>query len=161
MPITLSPNFEIRFLSKFILGFLSLILTVEECNALKFQPDEIYFIITSLSNISRSFETLDCGYSTEELLQGLLNLSEVKENGQNICFNPAIMKCLDSLLSNKYQAHHSLILQIIWNIVLISDEHITVKNIIPTIKTMSVTSGIEILHYCVMFVLYRTEGKSK
>ena len=154
--ITFSPNIEIRFLSKLILGFFSLVLTIEQCDMLKLQPDEITFLLSSLSSISQSPEDIHDGYSADELLQGLLNFSKIKDNLLT-CLDPALVRIFGSFLECNNQSYHSLILQIIWNIFSASDEHIRERrsslfDIIPVIEALEATE-IKVLQRSILFLI--------
>ncbi len=150
-------NLEIRFLSKLILGFFSLILTPTQRSTLKLQPDEVMYILSSLIENSQSSEDVGEGFSTNELLQGLLNFSEMKETIL-VCLDPAIMKCFGIFLNNsKNQSSHPLILQIVWNLLKHTRETHSIQDIIPAIQALPVTFEIKILYDCVTFLLSQKE----
>lgn len=157
--IASSPDLEVRFLSKLVLGFLSLILTTEQHNVLIFQPDEALYVLSSLSNISGSSEDTADGYSADELLQGLLNFSEVKEN-LLVCLDPAMLRIFNAFLKCNNRSCHNLILQIVWNILTATDEHIRemhsrLIDVVPAIEMLSVTPEIKVLHHCVLILFHQ------
>ena len=155
--IALSPDLEIRLLSKFILGFLKLNMDLEvQHKVLKFQPDEATYILTSLHNIFNLSNADESSYSAEELLLSILNLSELEENFC-IFYNVSLLSIFDFLLSNG--KHESLVLQIIWNLLAVADSQsrLILKDNVPAIKTMLITSDVKALHHCVSSLI--EEGK--
>ena len=142
-----SPCFEIRLLCKLILGFLKLNLDTElQQRVLKIQADEALYILASLAGT-------DEGYSAEELLQGILNLSELEENFVT-CTSLPMLKLFDSFLGTKDCTVHGLVLQIIWNILIMANSQdnkicSTLKDGLPAIKTMTVFSHVETIHECI------------
>lgn len=142
-----SSGFEIRLLCKFILGFLKLNLDTElQQNILKIQADEALYFLTSLTST-------DEGYSAEELLQSILNLSELEENFVT-CSSLPMLKIFDCFLGRKDCMLHGLVLQIIWNILIMGNSQDSkicgaLKDGLPAIETMTVSSDIETIHKCV------------
>lgn len=155
--IALSPNLEIRLLSKFILGFLKLNMDLEvQRKVLKIQPDEAMYILTSLHNIFNLSNADESSYSAEELLLSILNLSDLEENF-HIFYNVSLLSIFDFLLI--HGKHDSLVLQIIWNLLTVTDAQnklILIDNV-SAIKTMSITSDVKALHHCVSSLI--EEGK--
>lgn len=155
--ITLSPNLDIRFLSKLVLGFLALILTAEQCDLLELQHDEIAYFISSLNKISQSPDDVPEGYSADELLQGLLNFSKMGKN-LLVCLDPTVLKIFNSFLELGNQSCQSLILQIIWNTLISADERVKERrkkllDFVPAIKTFPATSMIKTLQQSVLFLI--------
>ena len=152
----LSSDLELRFLSKLVLGFLSLILTEKQRHLLALQPDEASYLITSLSHSIENSEDSCEGYSTTELLRGLLIFSEI-ENNLLICLDSKILKIFNSLLEcDKLSCN--LILQIFWNILLSANEQAiksrsSLLNFIPAIERLSDISELKSLQQSILFVI--------
>ena len=148
----LSPILEIRFLTKLILGYLLVILPTEQKGMLVLQPDEALFLVNSLSVASPEDEQES--FSADELLQGLLNFSEIDGN-LFICLDPAMLKVFDRLLSTDQQSHHIVVLQIIWNLFISTNEEI-MKNRgdllddVPAIKMLPAATEIKTLQQSVL-----------
>ena len=156
VPMALVPNLEIRFLSKLVLISFLLILTPEQCGALKLQPDEVSFFLVSLMKVFYHSSD-DQGFSTGELLQGLLNLTAVEENAL-ICFNPAFLKCFEAFLSSPSQLYQHLILEIIWNLLSKNTSEAQIKAMIPVVASLAAVSfEMKTIYCCISFLLHQGE----
>ena len=93
------PNLDIRLLSKLTLSYLQSHVdrsTIQ--SALKLHTDEIQFIVENLHNaVVENFT--GSGYSAEELLQGVVNLSEITENKSKLV-NDTLFHTIDNLFGS-------------------------------------------------------------
>ena len=156
--ITSCSNIEIRFLSKLVLGFLSQVLSVQQCGMLKLQPDETSFLLSSLHSISQSPDGEHDGYSAIELLQGLLNFSKIKENFLT-CLDPAMEIIFGVLLEYNKPSYHSLILQIIWNVFSASGKAESFLSIIPAIKALKSTETRTLQNSILFLIQQKDTGR--
>ena len=108
------PNLDIRLLSKLTLSYLQSHVdrsTIQ--SALKLHTDEIQFIVENLHNaVVENFT--GSGYSAEELLQGVVNLSEITENKSKLV-NDTLFHTIDNLFGNS-QLLQELSMQLLWNL---------------------------------------------
>jgi len=150
---TTSPDLETRFLSKLIMGFLLLTLTTQQQSLLQLKPDEEAYLVSTLSGASQSPELSAAGYSASELLQGLLNFLEVREN-LPIGVNPVLLKIFQFFLKSSNQNLQRLVLHIVWNILTATNAHIkkSLADIISMIRTLRVTPELEVLHHCILIL---------
>ena len=160
---TMSQNLETRWLSKLILGFLLPTLTTQQQSLLRLTPDEVIYLLSTLNDASQSPDLSADGYSATELLQGLLHFLEVEENVY-ICVDSILLKILKFFLMSSEQGLQKLVLHIIWNI--LTDTHdahtketfLSLPDIVPVIKTLRVSSELELLYTCVLMRTQQSES---
>jgi len=159
----MSSDLETRLLSKLILGFLQPTLTAQQQSLLQLKPDEVTYLLSTLNDASQSPDLSADGYSAFELLQGLLHFLEVEEN-LYICVESVLLKILQFFLTSSDQGLQKLVLHIVWNILTATNDAHTKKtflslpDIVPVIKTLRVSSELELLHKCVLIRTQQPES---
>lgn len=159
----MSQDLETRWLSKLILGFLLPTLTTQQQSLLQLMPDEVTYLLSTLNDASQSPDLSADGYSASELLQGLLHFLEVEENVY-ICVDSVLLKILKFFLMSSEQGLQKLVLHIVWNILTdTNDAHtketfLNLPDIVPVIKTLRVSSELELLYKCVLIRTQQSES---
>ena len=159
----MSQTLETRWLSKLILGFLLPTLTTQQQSLLRLTPDEVIYLLSTLNDASQSPNLSADGYSATELLQGLLHFLEVEENAY-ICVDSILLKILKFFLMSSEQGLQKLVLHIVWNV--LTDTHdthtketfLSLPDIVPVIKTLRVSSELELLYTCVLMRTQQSES---
>ena len=159
----MSQDLKTRWLSKLILGFLLPSLTAQQQSLLQLTPHEVMYLLSTLNDASQSPDLSADGYSASELLQGLLHFLEVEEN-LHICVDSILLKSLKLFLTSSEQGLQKLVLHIVWNILTdTNDAHtketfLSLPDLVPVIKTLKVSSELEILYKCVLIRTQQSES---
>ena len=163
---TLSPNFDTKMLSKFILSFLLPVLTNQHQELLVLKHDEVKFLLDSLSNASQSPDLEAGGYSASELLQVLLNFSKCQEN-HTALINAKVYEIIESYLKSYDSNCQKFSLQIVWNFLSFNvqvcdrEKDIRLSSSCDTIRNMAVDVQIQSLHQSILFLLENREDAGK
>ena len=155
---TLSPNFDIKVLSKFILSFLLPVLTNEHQELLVLKLDEAKYLLDKLNNASQSLDLVAGGYSASELLQVLLNFSKHPKN-HSALVDVHVHNVVEKYIRSSDSYFQRLSLQIVWNFLSfdVREKYLRLTDSCDMIRNMTVDVQIQSLHQSVLFLLKKQE----
>lgn len=155
---TLSPNFDIKVLTKFVLSFLLPVLTNEHQELLVLKHDEAKYLVDNLSNASQSLDLIAGGYSASELLQVLFNFSKHPKNCL-VLVDLQVHNVVEKYIRSSDSNFQELSLQIVWNFLSfdVREKYLRLTDSCDVIRNMAVDVQIQSLHHNVLFLLEKQE----
>lgn len=147
------PSFELRFLCKLCLGYMSPVLHDDAHALLKFSPDEVSFIITCFNEALISKDcTSSAGFSAEELLDSVHSVVNIGNNLAMLVEN-GLLNALCAFLNNS--TLQKLTLLFVWSILSCDCSAVVSQkeDLLTKITNMTPNEDLVSLQQCVVFII--------